>query len=220
MYWFGLLFWSHGSTGSKIRACSPQSGTTAATERYYRRHCGTTVTSKAHTHPIHLLCSFLLGFCISFFLCFVVALLGWSGGGSRQHLKRKAAGASGSTSVNKTAQKNKAPQVPIDVLPLPLYRSYRQVSPYREEQDPSLVGTKFWNKRQQEVYNMLTKDRKNAFVPNVKSVSLQHMAAHSEYFKEATDLCDQFGIGPIISFNKEFSSDLLAQFYATVYFRS
>ena len=146
-------------------------------------------------------------------------LLGWPGDGSRQHLKRKATGASGSSSVKRTSQKNKAPQVPIDVLPLTQYRFYRQANPYREEQDPSLIGTKFWNKRQQEVYNMILKDRKNAFVPNVKSVSLHHMAAHPEYYGEATALCDQFGIGPIISFNKDFSTDLLAQFFATVHFR-
>ena len=66
---------------------------------------------------------------------------------------------------------------------------------------------------------MLLKDRKNAFVPNVKSVLLQHMADHPDYFGEATAICEQFGIGPIISFNKDFSVDLLAQFFATVHFR-
>ena len=57
---------------------------------------------------------------------------------------------------------------------------------------------------------MILKDRKNAFVPNVKSVRLQHMADHPKYFGEAAALCDQFGISPIISFNKDFSVDLLA----------
>src|SRR4051812_31025875 len=66
---------------------------------------------------------------------------------------------------------------------------------------------------------MILKDRKNSFVPNVKSVRLQHMADHREYFAEATALVDQFGLGPIISFNKDFSVDLLAQFFATVHFR-
>ena len=66
---------------------------------------------------------------------------------------------------------------------------------------------------------MILKDRKNAFVPNVKSVRLQYMMDHPDYIGEATALCEQFGIGPIISFNKDFSVDLLAQFFATVYFR-
>ena len=100
---------------------------------------------------------------ISLVLC--CCFLGWSGDGSRQHLKRKATGASGSSSVKRTAQKNKAPQVPIDVLPLTQYRSYRQVNPYREEQDPSLVGTKFWNKRQQEVYNMIPRTGRMLLFP-------------------------------------------------------
>ena len=66
---------------------------------------------------------------------------------------------------------------------------------------------------------MILKDRKNAFVPNVKSVSLQYMTDYAGHFKEATTLCEQFGIGPIISFSKDFSVDLLAQFFAIVYFR-
>src|SRR3954468_11622420 len=66
---------------------------------------------------------------------------------------------------------------------------------------------------------MILKDRKNAFVPNVKFVSLGYMTDHADYFGEATALCEQFGIGNIISFNKDFDVDLLAQFFATVYFR-
>ena len=45
------------------------------------------------------------------------------------------------------------------------------------------------------------------------------MTDHADYFGEATALCELFGIGPIISFNKDISVDLLAQFFATVYFR-
>ena len=66
---------------------------------------------------------------------------------------------------------------------------------------------------------MILKDRKNAIVPNVMSVRLQHMADNAEYFGEATALCDQFGIGNVIAFNKDFDVDLLARFFATVYFR-
>src|SRR3954469_1651320 len=248
MYWWGLFHWSHGSTGSEdpcllvpgryyrsrgavlpLRAVLPLpasgttawGGTTASGERYYRgspryyRDPNRTHTPSRFT----LFISSGLLHLISRVLC--CCFLGWSGGSSRQPLKRKAPG-TGSSSVKKTAQKNKdkVPMVPIDVLPLPQYRTLRRVTPYREERDPSLFGTKFWNRRQQEIYHMLTKDRKNPFVPNVKSVSLQHMAAHPGYFQEATAIVDQFGLGPIISFNKDFSPDLLAQFFATVYFRS
>ena len=38
---------------------------------------GTTVTPTEHTHPTDLLCSPLLGFCMLFLLCFVVAF--WVG---------------------------------------------------------------------------------------------------------------------------------------------
>ena len=65
---------------------------------------------------------------------------------------------------------------------------------------------------------MILKDRKNTFVPNVKSVSLSYMRANPDYFGEALVLCEQFGICDIISFNIAFDADLLAQFFATVYF--
>src|ERR1043165_9449687 len=126
--------------GGRYYRCAPRyyrSAVLPQSLRYYRdiksSYSPDTFTLFISSGILHLISS----------VCSVVAMLGWSGDGSRQHLKRKAAGGSVSTSVKKTAQKNKAPQVPIDVLPVPQYRSYRRVSPYREEQDPSLVGTKF-----------------------------------------------------------------------------
>ena len=65
---------------------------------------------------------------------------------------------------------------------------------------------------------MIMKDRKNKYVPNVKSVSLSYMEAHLDYFGEALALCEQVGIRNIISFNKDFDADLLVQLFATVYF--
>src|SRR4051812_18145770 len=67
-------------------------------------------------------------------------------------------------------------------------------------------------------YHMILKERNNPYVPCVKFVILQYMRDHEDYFGEALDLCEQFGISNIISFNKDFDAELLAQFYATVYF--
>src|SRR3954465_11266378 len=65
---------------------------------------------------------------------------------------------------------------------------------------------------------MLISDRKNKFVPNVKSVSLAYMEKHMDYFVDALALVDQFGLRHIISFNKPIDADLVAQLFATVYF--
>src|SRR3954466_124219 len=137
MYWLGLFHWRHGSTGSEdpcllvpgryyrsqqavlpLRAVLPllESGTTAQGGTTVGHH-GTTVTPTAHTPPgrFTLFISSGLLHLISRVLC--CCFLGCSGGGSRPQLKRKAPGTS-STSVKKTAQKNKdkVPMVPIDVL--------------------------------------------------------------------------------------------------------
>jgi hypothetical protein len=106
-----------GGTTAQGGSTAVPSGTTA--QRYYRevlRYYHD--TNRAYPPDrFTLFTSSGLLHLISLVLC--CSFLGWSGDGSRQHLKRKSTAASGSTSVKKTAQKNKAPQVPIDVLPLP-----------------------------------------------------------------------------------------------------
>src|ERR1041384_5913324 len=137
------------------------------------------------------------------FLFFCVCLFCvWLGGGYRMHLKRKAPvyGKAPSSSTKKTAHREKPKVKPVFELPLPEYRDYRRVNPYRQPRDPSLMKTKFWNKQQRDVFHMLTSDRKNKFVPNVKSVSLAYMEKHMDYFADALALVNQFGIPHIIAF--------------------
>ena len=49
---------------------------------------------------------------------------------------------------------------------------------------------------------------------------MHHMRkeAHREYFGEALDLVEQFGIEHIISFHKDYDPEILAQFFASVHF--
>ena len=70
------------------------------------------------------------------------------------------------------------------------------------------------------MYNDVLKERRNLYVPNVKTVSLEYMRTDMAYFGEALDLCDQFGISYIISYNKDFDAELVAQFFATIYFNT
>ena len=144
--------WRHGSIGSQIRGHSRQSGTTAGPPRYYRKYCSTTVPPEAETlfnipalftlfsGLLHLIC-----FCVFVSVCFGV----WSGDGSRSHLKRNAlvTGKATSSSMKRTTHKEKEKEKPLFELPLPEYRDYRRVNPYKKPRDPSLFKTKLWNKK-------------------------------------------------------------------------
>ena len=107
---------------------------------------------------------------------------------------------------------------PMSKLSLREYGTYRKVNPYHLPQDLELVGTQFWNKSQSAMLFDVLKATKNLVVPNVRTVSLEFMRVDLGYFGEALDLYDQFGITGIISFNKDFDAELVAQFFATVYF--
>ena len=219
--------WHHGTTGSQIWWQFPEryyrwTSVVLPLERYYRWStvvlpCCLNLTVCQHCTFVH----FFQSLCISCVLLFPRSWC-WSGDGSRRtNPKRKATGGSGASTplFKKMATKKKAVK-PVSELSLREYQAYRKANPYRLAQDPDLVGSKFWNKTQQDVFNDVLKERKNLYVPNVKIVSLEYMRIDMAYFGVALDLCDQFGISDIISFNKDFDAELVAQFFATVYFSS
>ena len=61
------------------------------------------------------------------------------------------------------------------------------------------------------------KQKKNLFV-KVKSINLSHMEKDLPYFGNALQRCEELDIKRIISFNKDFDAELVAQFFATVHF--
>ena len=65
----------------------------------------------------------------------------------------------------------------------------------------------------------ILKGKKNLYV-DAKSIDLLHMEKDPAYFGEALALCQQWGLIPIMTFNKDFDSEIVAQFYATVHFHS
>ena len=120
--------------------------------------------------------------------------------------------------VKKTvAKKKKEKAKSVSELNSNEYWAYRERNPYSHPQDPSLVGRPFWNKDQALVYHDVIKGKKNMYV-KTKSVNIEHMQNDPEYFGEALALCEQFDIVKIITFNHDFDPELVAQFYATVYF--
>ena len=65
----------------------------------------------------------------------------------------------------------------------------------------------------------MVKAKRNIYV-DVHWIDMHHMREekHRDYFGEALDLVEQFGIEHIISFHKDYDPEIVAQFFASVYF--
>ncbi|KAE8771326.1 Far1 [Hordeum vulgare] len=96
--------------------------------------------------------------------------------------------------------KKKGPKEP-QVLPQGEFAVTRKQNPYFVPQDDALARRPFWNKTESLIYSKIIKTRTNLFV-DVKSIDMGHM----------------WGLGPIVGFNKDFDTELVAQFYATIHF--
>ena len=115
------------------------------------------------------------------------------------------------------ARKRKSPVKTAAEMKQNEYWQYRERNPYCRPQDAALVGRPFWNRDQSLVYFDRIKAKKNLFV-KTKSINIEHMEKDRAYFGEALDLCAQFNIVPIMTFNYDFDAELVAQFFATVWF--
>ncbi|KAE8805709.1 hypothetical protein D1007_18214 [Hordeum vulgare] len=120
--------------------------------------------------------------------------------------------------MRRTISKKKGPKEPQE-FPQEEIATLRKKNPYCLRQDDALVGHPFWNKTQSLIYSKIIKTRTNLFV-DVKSIDMGHVTSnpHTAYFTEAYALCEKWGLGPIIGFNKDFDSEIVAQFYDIVHF--
>ena len=92
-------------------------------------------------------------------------------------------------------------------------------NPYQGVQGGALVGRPFWKKEQSLIYVDILKAKKNLFVV-VKSIDITLMEKDPAYFGEAVALCHRWGLIAIITFNKDYDVELVAQLYATVHFHA
>jgi len=51
-----------------------------------------------------------------------------------------------------------------------------------------------------------------------KSINMAHMEKYHAYFGEARDLYEQLNIVPLMTFNYDFDAELVAQFFATIWY--
>jgi hypothetical protein len=131
--------------------------------------------------------------------------------------RRQSARNKGKSTFKSVARKKKSPVKTAAQMKQNEYWQYRERNPYCRPQDASLVSRPFWTKDQSLVYFDRIKGKKNLFV-RTKSINIEHMEKDRAYFGEALDLCMQFNIVPIMTFNYDFDADLVAQFFATVWF--
>ena len=118
-----------------------------------------------------------------------------------------------------TATKEKEPTMGMDEIPLAEFISRRKINPYGNPRANFRGNELFWTKQQNLIYLDVIKAKQNTHV-EVKWINMHHMRkeAHREYFGEALDLVEQFGIEHIISFHKDYDPEILAQFFASVHF--
>ena len=118
-----------------------------------------------------------------------------------------------------TATKEKEPTKGMDEIPLAEFISRRKINLYGNPRANFRGNDLFWTKQRNLIYLDVSKAKQNIHV-EVKWINMHHMRkeAHREYFGEALDLVEQFGIEHIISFHKDYDPEILAQFFASVHF--
>ena len=77
----------------------------------------------------------------------------------------------------------------------------------------------FWTKQQNLIYLDVIKAEKNIYM-DVHWIDMNHMRQdkHRDYFGEALDLVEQFGIEHLLTFHLDFHPEIVAQFFASVHF--
>jgi hypothetical protein len=69
---------------------------------------------------------------------------------------------------------------------------------------------------QERIFNEVYGKKKVRLGP-MHSINVALMDKDSEYFGEAKEICEEFGLLPLMQFNHDIDEDIIAQFYATVY---
>ena len=78
----------------------------------------------------------------------------------------------------------------------------RRCNPYHNVQDPSLTNRPFWTRQQVFIYHDVLKEKKNLYVPHVKSIDMDHLQKNATYFGDALSLCEKLGIINLMQFSK------------------
>ncbi|KAK1646410.1 hypothetical protein QYE76_064215 [Lolium multiflorum] len=96
------------------------------------------------------------------------------------------------------------------------YMALRSTNPYEGSRASRVRNRHFYTEVQERIFN-------EVYAPKVKVVdqryiNIDHLKKDA-YFHEALEICQEFGLLPIMSFQCNYDPYLVTQFYATVYFR-
>ena len=106
-------------------------------------------------------------------------------------------------------------------MPLAELISRRKINPYVNPRDNFRGNDLFWTKQQNLIYMDVIKAKQNHYV-EVHWIDMNHMRQdkHRDYFGEALDPVEQFGIEHMLTFHLDFDPDIVAQFFASVHFHT
>ena len=107
----------------------------------------------------------------------------------------------------------------MDEIPLAEFIVRRNINPYVNPRANFRGNDLFWTKQQNLIFLDVIKSKQNIYV-DVHWIDMNHMSQdkHRDYFGEALDLVEQFGIEDVISFHLDFDPEIVAQFFASVHF--
>ena len=105
----------------------------------------------------------------------------------------------------------------MDEIALAEFVTRRKLNPYVKPRDNFRGNHLFWTKQQNLIFLDVIKSKQNIYV-DVHWIDMNHMRQdkHREYFGEALDLVEQFGIEHMVTFHLDFDLDIVAQFFASV----
>ena len=93
----------------------------------------------------------------------------------------------------------------------------RRVNPYATTKDSRYKNPLFHTQFQERIYHEVLPRFKTKIVKQF-CINTEYMQAHRDYFGEALDMCEEFGILQHINLHENFQEALIHQFYATVHF--
>jgi hypothetical protein len=80
-----------------------------------------------------------------------------------------------------------------------------------------MTDENFWSRSQEEIYTCIYLPMKNRVVKQ-HHINVYHMRKNPEYFGEALEMCEEFGLLLLMEFTQNWDEELVVQFYTTVFF--
>jgi hypothetical protein len=96
------------------------------------------------------------------------------------------------------------------------YSELRLVDPYANPHHARVANPHFYTDTQARIYHDIYLARKTKVVEQ-HTLNMTHLRKHA-YFAEAMQICEEFGLQPLMEFNYKYDDYLITQFYATIHF--